>query len=227
MYQIPHEEFYKLYDASVNDIIDYFYSKEELIRFIAKWWYDAYWIDDLCNFHHEYRNDFILQCTCNIKNLVDKSFILYDNFNRIINVHDFEEDSLNFYHHELKIINRNYFNTINHYLWIKHNQYKKRHKLATYIYKSNYIYRQTPVPYTKKIRGGPSWHVPHTAKIFRMYANPEYKKFNRGSKKTVPNWWDDRKRIVQKNWKEQSKVRHQWEKNLNKKRKKIINEKNI
>lgn len=38
MYQVLHEEFYKLYDASVDKIIDYFYSKDELIKFIARWY---------------------------------------------------------------------------------------------------------------------------------------------------------------------------------------------
>ena len=38
MYQVPHEKFYKLYDASVDKIINYFYSKNELIRFIATWY---------------------------------------------------------------------------------------------------------------------------------------------------------------------------------------------
>ena len=42
MYQVSHEQFYKLYDASVNKIIDYFYSKDELIKFIARW----YWTDE-------------------------------------------------------------------------------------------------------------------------------------------------------------------------------------
>ncbi len=79
------------------------------------------------------------------------------------------------------------------------------------FYKNNYIYRKTPVPYTKKIRGGPRWSPPHTAGIIRMYKNPEYKDFNRGSIKEIPTWWDERDRRVQKNWKEQRKVRHQWE----------------
>lgn len=75
-----------------------------------------------------------------------------------------------------------------------------------------YTFRKDPVPHTKKIRGGPKYPPPHTAKIFRMYANPEFKGFNRKTKKCIPSWWDDRNRIVQKSWKEQSKARHQWEK---------------
>ena len=42
-----------------------------------------------------------------------------------------------------------------------------------------------------------------------MYANPEYKDFNRGSRKDYPiGWWDDWYRSRERNWKSQR--RHQW-----------------
>ena len=97
MYQVPHEEFYKLYDALADKIIDYFYSKDELIKFIAKWWYrTGEWVDDFSKCHKSIKNSFIEQCTCDINELF-KCYILYDNFDRIINVHDFELDALKLY----------------------------------------------------------------------------------------------------------------------------------
>ena len=75
----------------------------------------------------------------------------------------------------------------------------------------NYRYRKDPVPHTRKWRGGPSQSPPHTAKIMRMYANPDYKYFNRGSTKEIRQWWDDHYRRTQRSWKEQSKARHQWQ----------------
>lgn len=43
----------------------------------------------------------------------------------------------------------------------------------------------------------------------RMYANPEYKEFNRGSHKDLPDgWWDDWYRHREKNWKKHRK--YQW-----------------
>ena len=44
----------------------------------------------------------------------------------------------------------------------------------------------------------------------QMYANPDYKEFNRGSHKDVPDgWWDDfPPRCNQRSWKKHRK--HQW-----------------
>ena len=83
----------------------------------------------------------------------------------------------------------------------------------------SFVYRKTPVPYTRKIRGGCRYgSSPRTKHIFMMYDNPEYKEFNRGSPKVVPKWWDDKIRCYQRSWKEQSKCRRQWERKRNKKR---------
>lgn len=77
------------------------------------------------------------------------------------------------------------------------------------IYKG--IFRRTPVEGISKWRGGPSVRPRHIKHLKAMYANPEYKEFNRGSHKEVPNgWWDDWYRCREKNWKSQSKRRHQW-----------------
>ena len=104
MYQVSHEEFYKLYDASVDKIIDYFYSKDELIKFIARWYRTGEWVDDFSGIIKGVSNSFIEQCTCDVNELFKSSwdqyyrcYILYDNFDRIINVHDFESDALKLY----------------------------------------------------------------------------------------------------------------------------------
>lgn len=85
-------------------------------------------------------------------------------------------------------------------------------------FEHSYEYRKDPVPHIHKFRGGPNWSPPHTRKITRIYKNPEYKQFNRGTLKEIPQWWDDRSRDVQRSWKEQSKVRHQWERKIIKKK---------
>ena len=198
MYQISHEEFYKLYDASVDKIINYFYSKNELIKFIASWYYTEEWTDDFLKHHKSLSNSFIEQCTCDMNELFKSSwdqhyrcYILYDNFDRIINVHDFESDALKLYQN-----------------------WEAEGKTNTEVLRridSNYRYRKDPVPHIRKWRGGPRQSPPHTAKIMRMYANPDYKYFNRGSTKEIRQWWDDRYRRTQRSWKEQSKARHQWQ----------------
>ena len=198
MYQISHEEFYKLYDASVDKIINYFYSKNELIKFIASWYYTEKWTDDFLKHHKSLSNSFIEQCTCDMNELFKSSwdqhyrcYILYDNFDRIINVHDFESDALKLYQN-----------------------WEAEGKTNTEVLRridSNYRYRKDPVPHIRKWRGGPRQSPPHTAKIMRMYANPDYKYFNRGSTKEIRQWWDDHYRRTQRSWKEQSKARHQWQ----------------
>ena len=86
----------------------------------------------------------------------------------------------------------------------------------------NYQFRKTPVPHTRKWRGGSNYRNPHTAKIMRMYKNPEYKNFNRGSYHEIPTWWDEKMRDPQRSWKVQSKCRHQWEAHVIQKEKKCL-----
>lgn len=77
------------------------------------------------------------------------------------------------------------------------------------VYKGTF--RRTPVEGISKWRGGPSVRPRRIKSLAAMYANPEYKEFNRGSKKDLPSgWWDDWHRCKEKNWKSQSKRRHQW-----------------
>ena len=220
MYTISHEEYYQLYDVLVDEIIDYFYSKDELIKFIAKYYSINEWIDDGFKYHKDIYNPFIEKCTCDLNELVELSwgcyyrrYVIYDNFNRIINIHDFKDDALNLYQKQVKEGKNNTYSlsTYNLWLWLKRSPTRSRKYNFLRRMDFNYEYRKDPVPHTRKIRGGGRWSPPHTAKIKRMYNNPEYKEFNRGSKKEVPDWWDDRTRCVQRSWKEQSKARHQWQ----------------
>lgn len=222
MYQIPHEHFYKLYDVTSDEFIDYFYSDDELIKFIARWFKDEVWIETFFNHRQKKKhNSFIEKCTCDVNDLVEigeglyyKTYILFDNFGRIINIHDFKSDALKLYE-KWKADG-----TIEKYIWANikwRSKYRyKIHNLKKYTFlnkmASNFEYRKDPVPHTRKSRGGSWWRSPHTIQIKRMYANPEYKDFNRGSCRKIPSWWDEKDRCVQKSWKTQSKARHQWEK---------------
>lgn len=226
MYSVNNVEYYKIYDAKNDEIIKYLYSRDELVDFIAH----CYSITD--SFYNEGRiykyilnlnpiiggyycsrliNYFISNCTTVLKELNNPyRYIIYDNYNRIINVHNFEQEALKHFNSIIK--NKDFpWNIGNRFL---DNVNKKRKKYSKYHdYSDNYEYRKDPVPYTHKWRGGPSQRAPRTAKIIRMYGNPEYKDFNRGFASMVPTWWDDRRRTVQRSWKSQSKFRHQWEKN--------------
>lgn len=218
MYQILHEKYYKLYDVTCDGFIDYFYSIEELIKFIARGYHEYSYVDDNLNWHKEYSNFLIEQCTCDINELFKSSwgqyyrrYVLYDNYDRIINIHDFSDDAFKLWQVWVKSGEITSYTASNFWWRWQHTRCKK-HKYAYLMRMNNsYRYRHDPVPRLRKWRGGPSQHSPHTAKIMRMYANPEYKEFNRGSHKIIPQWWDDRWRDPQRSWKEQSKAKHQWQ----------------
>lgn len=108
---------------------------------------------------------------------------------------DFEEESFAFY---IKNKDENYFR-----FYIP--------PIGRHNFKPQSKYRQEPVPYTSKHRGGSWWRKPRTKHIFLIYDDPEHKEFNRGTKKIVPSYWDDKIRRPQRSWKEQSKARHQWQ----------------
>lgn len=119
-------------------------------------------------------------------------YIAYDNFDRIYNLNNYKQQSLIIFKQRKKqVANKK------HSYWVKNKKYKG-------------IYRKTPVEGIRKWRGGPSHKQPRTKHIYMMYDNPEYQEFNRGSKKLVPSWWDDKFRHVDKCWKSQRKARHQW-----------------
>ena len=216
MYKISNEYFYKLYDAEYNEITDYFYSDDEIINFIARWFHDDFWGITY--------NSFLEQCTCDIKDLFKQGdcyyrrYMFYDNYNRIINARDFKEKAFDLYK-KWKVdgssLKKCYWENIH---W-KYRYKFKIHNKKKYEYlskrKTMFEYRKDPVPFVHKWRGGSSQSGPGTARIIRMFANPDYKEFNRGSRHGIPQWWDDRSRCVQRSWKEQSKAKHQWERRNN------------
>lgn len=122
----------------------------------------------------------------------DKEY--FDGYGRKINPRAYEEDAWSFYAEYIANKDKN----------------KKFHYVENKVYQG--VFRETPVPYTgKKYRGGPSIRPRKIKHIAKLYSDPEYKKFNRGSRSRYPDgWWDDWDRCVERNWKSQSKRRHQW-----------------
>lgn len=111
----------------------------------------------------------------------------YDNYGRVINPNAYEYDAWKYF-------------------------VGKGHKC---IQKKNNKYhtpiRGKSIPYIHKVCGGPKVRPRKLKHIALMYDNPEYSEFNRGSRSDYPaGWWDDFHRHIEKNWKRQSKRRHQW-----------------
>ena len=163
-------------------------NEKELIHFLAKQYRPDVWCGS------ELRNATLDFFACSENDLkYGKDCQILDGFDRCINPKIYEREArllyLNYYKH--KKVKSNYF------YWRKNNV--------------KYAFRYDPVPRTCKRKGGPGVKPRRIKPLKSMYANPEYKEFNRGSHKDIPlGYWDDWYRCKQKNWKSQSKRRHQW-----------------
>lgn len=125
----------------------------------------------------------------------------FDGYGRNINGHAYKEDAWTYYCQYIR--GKDALDKRDSSYWRKNKKYKG-------------IFRKTPVEGIHKWRGGPSVRPPRNKHLKAMYANPEYKEFNRGNHKEIPyGWWDDRPRGKEKSWKSQSKKRHQWKGDVN------------
>lgn len=162
MYSIQRKEYYKLYDASVGEFTDYFYSDDELIKFIARWFREEAYVDEDIRYHKRYSNSLIEQCTCNVNDLFKsswdhyyKQYMLYDNYDRIINIKDFEDKALKLFKEHLK--NGTAYSYTDNFWW----RWRRKHKVNQkrqywWRMRNNYRYRIDPAPHTRKWRDGPS-----------------------------------------------------------------------
>lgn len=176
-----------LWDANLAKEI-FIGNEEDLIIFLAKnYKKNIYWLD------RSITNSYLDNFYCNenefYTNYPQKSYIFFDGNNRILNPKDYEKSAYDLY---LK-------------------KYKKLGKKDYYSWRNPYYkgtFRRTPVEGIHRYKG-PRVKPRRIKPLKKMYANPEFKEFNRGSHKDVPDgWWDDWYRCVEKNWKSQRKT--QW-----------------
>lgn len=176
---------YDIYDGKTSLIGN----EKDLIKKIAAAY--TFWWDPLKDYHNTFLDNF----ACSQGDvIVTTRWQFFDGVGRVINPKIYEEQA--------------------YALWVK--KYKKKQDKRDYRYwQKNKIYkgvfRRTPVEGIHKWRGGPSVRPRHIKHIKILYSIPEYKMFNRGSHKEISlGWWDDWHRCKNKNWKSQSKRRHQW-----------------
>ena len=214
MYQIiPPRKKYYIWDFRDNRYVDEFDTLDELIYFIAQGYWETHELDwRTLESVSTIVNSFIDRCACSANEGNGRRYFIFDSYGRIINIHSLEDRAFAIYQ---KKMNEGGFDWMTH-----HTFYMKLRGYSNYYFnrkhrkvkKINYPeFRRGPVPYTGKHGGGPWQSGPHTFQIKKMYVNPEFKGYNRGSVKEVPSWWDDRDRCRQRSWKAQSKKRHQWE----------------
>ena len=193
MFKINNESFFEIWDGCTQSYI-FKGNEKELIAKIAGYWRKCYSCPEENIFSDfKFINDFIEQCACSPKDPGGRRYQIFDNYNRIIQPLDYKDSS---------------------FLYWQSLSYPKGHKRWSKWDNVHYIFRQGPVPHTRKWwRGGSRQRMQKTKHIFLAHDDPIYKdEFARGSTRLIPSWWDDKfKERDIKNWKHQSKCRHQWQ----------------
>lgn len=165
--------------------------ENDLIHYLAKnyrpawdWW--SFYFDEK---PRKWRNPILDTFACNI-NEQGKEYQIFDGYGRCINPKIYEKEAF-------RLFLKQYKDKKEKYYWRKSNT-------------NTGVFRYDPVPYTGKRKGGSyvrARKIKHLKEMY--YAYPEYKEFNRGSHKDIPEgWWDDWYRCNQKSWKKHRK--HQW-----------------
>ena len=160
---------------------------DEIAQYFQAHW--SYHYNDTKDIRERHSNELITESTVSFQNEPHKRYLVYDGYFRCISLGDYDDIAFKLYLQKYK---------------------DKRRKV---YWRKSYIehrrFRYDPIPYTSS-RGGGSPIRPRKIKhLKQMYANPEYKQFNRGSHKNVPDgWWDDWYRNVERSWKKHRK--HQW-----------------
>lgn len=142
------------------------------------------------------------------------------NFNDVFNFIDFNGDMYQiirpyvFFDSNFKIIDIRYFyediiKEREQILKERKNYYQRKYQHITF--------RQDPIPYTGKYRGFSYRNVKYK-RLIKDFKNPENKKYVRKKKyyDILEPYFDFPYQNISKSWKDQTKNRHQWEKNLKK-----------
>lgn len=171
---------YRPYSWSNKIRIEVFKSEKELISFLAHGYLETY--ERLLNF----------EITPMFYSNYRLEYEYYDGFGRRIEPCIYRKDAWIYFCEHLKIN----VNKKQEYNW------KKYVKNKSY----NGEFRKNPVSRTGKRKGRRAKRS-KLKRIFSMYANPEYKEYNRRGLDYYPDGWDAY-RHVERNWTSQRK--HQW-----------------
>lgn len=198
MFPINNKTVYTVWNLTTGEQQGVLYEDIELISYIAGGWQE----EDLFNIGYgkykywngkKYWNKII--CLCNTE-----SYQILDNYNRIIQPLNYIDISFIYYKQGKVIFFRKF--------WRSHGKYIESYKIR--IKQEKKIkFRYDPIPGTHKWSGGPSQRMQRVRPALLSMQDPTFK---RGSKKQIPTEWDDKfKERYIKNWKHQSKCRHQWQ----------------
>lgn len=202
MYNIYNKsESYFMWDAVKEK--EYFIGNEkDLITLLANGYRRNYNLYSPC-FSNPYFDEFY----CNDKELdvmnhiifdiyEGKRYRFYDGLGRIINPKNYEYEAKKIFDNRRS---HKKMDNYEKYSWRKFNHMKS--------YRGEF--RRTPVEGIHNYNRGRSVKPRRLKQLYNMYSNPDFKEFNRGSHKDVPDgWWDDWYRHTERNWKSQRKT--QW-----------------
>lgn len=194
------ENIYYLYQVNKGTIK--IGNEDALIQYIAGRWQlrPEIWCEVYESGKKYYYNPLISLSYCENQSYQKngKIYQFFDSKNRIINPINYKEISFLYYKQgkTLYLYNRVYY----------------KYYLKWYTQANNYKFRYDPVPFVHRFHGSYQ-RMQKTKHIFMAHDDPLYgNKYARGTTRGVPSWWDDKikKRDI-KNWKHQSKCRHQWQ----------------
>lgn len=215
MFYVEKHEYFKLWDARSQSFEKYFYSEDELILFLSVNYHRASISYEEEPLEFPYANYILEYSACSTKDKGDKIFQLFDNYDRIINMHDYADAAFKLYQKRCAEGSKTYYPTYAE--WKQKQRFRKRVKKRSTFWNLREIqrraeFRTDPVPYTGRHHlGSPGWRHPKTLRIMKMYDNCEYQGFNRGTRDNYDmSHYDCPYRNFERSWKRQSKRRHQW-----------------
>jgi hypothetical protein len=216
MFPIEKNEYFKLWDIRSQNFEKYFYSEDELILFISSNYHRVYLpSEDRERGSFSYSNYILDYSACSSKDKGEKLFQLFDSYDRIINMHDYTDAAFELYQKRSQEGSKIYYPTYAEWKQKQHYKKRKKKRFASWywlIQRDNAKFRAEPVPKTGKYHlGFPGWRQPKAFRIMKMYDNPDFYFFNRGSRDDYNmSHYDCPYRNFEKSWKRQSKRRHQW-----------------
>lgn len=206
MYVTNQKPKYYIWDFREGKNFKTFNNKMDFLTFIAKQFreYSTIVLNEVdLDFKKEISNWVLKCCICSEGDLNtacrNASYQLFDEYDRILSPADVWDEAI-------KIWEKYYRDPIVN-LERERRAWQKKYRNSR---PDNF--RRGPVPRTGKhnFHWRIGFRAPKTTAQKRFCCAPEQKYFNRGSWKHLPSLYDDIIRVEERNWKSQSKRRHQW-----------------
>lgn len=199
---INKQEPYYILNCRTNQYYGPYKTFEDVLIYVAR---HGYW-----NWYEKkYHNSFFDDYNCTGKDTVItervsvggierykilRTYLIFDNQSRIIDVRDYKELILKHEEEWEKICNPS--------------------KRMILYQKSLPEFRNGPVPGTGRHKHYFNYRLPKTRNEMRKNTDAEYREYTRAKRRHLPNSYDDIYVYRERNWKSQGKYKKQWQKNI-------------